>query len=106
MAEQKFEKVVDYSLNRDDFMGEDEILVTITLHEYRDLIKKCSVAEHEKNRLVVEKANAESEMHALEKLNNELLKEVRGLRSIIEDAEEEPERVTMSPAEQEETNGI
>lgn len=105
MAEQKFEKTVDYSLNRDDFMGEDEILVTITLHEYRELIKDCSVADHEKTRLINEKALLATERKQLEEQNHELLKEVRSLRSIIEEVTE-PQLVTMEPAEQEETNGV
>lgn len=104
MAEQKFEKVVDYSLNHDDFMGEDEILVTITLHEYRKLIKDCSVADHEKKRLVNEKALLATERKQLEEQNHELLQEVHRLQGIIAETTE-PQLVTMEPAEQEETNG-
>lgn len=96
MAEQKFEKDVDYNTNRDDFMGEDEILVTITLGEYRSLLKENAVASHEKNRLINEKVHLESERKALEEQNHELLKEVRSLQGVVAEAEE---------AEQEETNG-
>lgn len=39
MAEQIFKKGSGWSNNANDFYGEDEITVTITLHEYRELIR-------------------------------------------------------------------
>lgn len=38
MAEQKFSKDTNWG-NANDFYGEDEITVTITLREYRELLK-------------------------------------------------------------------
>lgn len=37
--------------NRDDFRGQDEIMVTITLHEYRELITRDAKHEDEKRKL-------------------------------------------------------
>lgn len=48
MAEQVFKKEVDgyYNSNyRDDFSAQDEIMVRITIHEYRELI--ISKAKHD-----------------------------------------------------------
>lgn len=39
MAEQTFKKDAGWGNSANDFYGEDEITVTITLHEYRELIK-------------------------------------------------------------------
>ena len=40
MAEETFKKEVDYRGNINDFRGDCEIMVTITLHEYRELVEK------------------------------------------------------------------
>ena len=40
MAEESFEKKVGYGNNANDFRGESEIMVSITLHEYRELVEK------------------------------------------------------------------
>ena len=45
MAEQIFKKETEWGINRNDFMGECEIMVEITLHEYRELIEKNAKTE-------------------------------------------------------------
>lgn len=38
MAEQEFKREVGWGSVKDDFQGESELMVTITLHEYRSLV--------------------------------------------------------------------
>ncbi len=38
----------------DDVQGENELMVTITLHEYRELVKRCAVADDRYNKVQVE----------------------------------------------------
>ena len=45
MAEQIFKKETEWGVNRDDFAGENEIMVRITLHEYRELVEKNAKTE-------------------------------------------------------------
>ena len=45
MAEQIFKKETSWGCNSNDFVGEDEIMVKITLHEYRELIEKNAKTE-------------------------------------------------------------
>ena len=40
MAEQIFKKETEWGINKNDFAGESEIMVRITLHEYRELVEK------------------------------------------------------------------
>lgn len=55
MAEYTFEKSVPYSHNADNFEAEGEIMVRITLNEYRDLVADVSrlktVNEHLRERI-------------------------------------------------------
>ena len=39
MAEQIFKKETEWGTNKNDFAGESEIMVEITLHEYRELVE-------------------------------------------------------------------
>lgn len=57
MADQKFTKDTDYGRYRDDFAGEDELFVTITLHEYRELVKAKAVRDYEQVQLMLKKDN-------------------------------------------------
>lgn len=45
MAEQIFKKETNWGYNSNDFVGESEIMVEITLHEYRELIEKNAKTE-------------------------------------------------------------
>lgn len=51
MAEQTFKKETEWGVDKNDFIGESEITVTITLHEYRELIEKVAKADHEKSKV-------------------------------------------------------
>lgn len=77
MAEQIFTKETAWSGISDNFVGEDEIIVTITLNEYRNLVRDVAKKdydiekEREKTREANKKADAYKEkLEALiEKLN-------------------------------------
>lgn len=77
MAEQIFKKETAWSGMPDNFFGEDEIVVTITLNEYRNLVKEVAKKdydiqkEREKTTEANNKANAyKAKLDALiEKLN-------------------------------------
>ena len=45
MAEQIFKKETEWGTNKNDFVGESEIMVEITLHEYRELVEKNAKTE-------------------------------------------------------------
>ena len=45
MAEQIFKKETEWGTNKNDFAGESEIMVRITLHEYRELVEKNAKTE-------------------------------------------------------------
>ena len=45
MAEQIFKKETNWGYNCNDFVGESEIMVEITLHEYRELVEKDAKTE-------------------------------------------------------------
>ena len=49
MAEQIFKKETEWGVNRDDFAAESELMVQITLHEYRELIEKNAKTEQRIN---------------------------------------------------------
>lgn len=77
MAEQTFKKETGWGASGHDFIGEDEITVTITLNEYRNLVKEVAKKdydiqkEREKTTEANNKANAyKAKLEALiEKLN-------------------------------------
>ena len=66
MAEQTFKKEAHWNAAVDDFYGEDEITITITLHEYRELIKKSvkfdKTEEFERVRKELERVRGELNM--------------------------------------------
>lgn len=49
MAEQTFRKDTGWGASNHDFFGEDEITVTITLAEYRELVEKNAKTEQRVN---------------------------------------------------------
>ena len=49
MAEQTFKKETEWGTNKNDFAGESEIMVRITLHEYSELIEKNANTEQRIN---------------------------------------------------------
>lgn len=47
MAEQIFKKETAWCGTSDNFIGEDEITVTITINEYRNLVKEVALKEYD-----------------------------------------------------------
>lgn len=76
MADNKFSKEVDYSLNQNDFVLDNEITVTITLHEYRELVENNATSKAR-----IEDAN--SEKWKCYRENEELKKQVAELKDRI-----------------------
>lgn len=73
-------EVNDYSTNKHDYIGDDEITVTITLGEYRELVTKTATSDAEiskaKNALYdkdaqIKKLNERIEQLLSEKYNDE-----------------------------------
>lgn len=64
MADQVFKKDADYG-NKNDFVGESEITVTITLAEYRDLVATKATRDDVKAKL-------QKRIWELERENNDL----------------------------------
>lgn len=77
MAEQIFKKETAWSGTADNFFGEDEITVTITLNEYRNLVKEVARKDYdlEKEREKTREANKNADSYKaklealIEKLN-------------------------------------
>lgn len=76
MADNKFSKEVDYSLNQNDFVLDNEITVTITLHEYRELVENNATSK-----VRIDEANNEKWKYYRE--NEELKKQVAELKDRI-----------------------
>ena len=78
-------KLDDYRFEQHNFVAEQEITVTITLSEYRDLVKKCATAQadidaankdkwtrdDENKKLKDEVAKLKAELYELQKQNEE-----------------------------------
>lgn len=84
MADQIFKKETDYNVSENNFIGESEITVTITLNEYRHLVSH--VATRDKD---VKKAEAEAladriKAQETEKKNAELKAELYELKKKLE----------------------
>lgn len=67
-------KMGGYGCNNDDFAGEREIMVTITLAEYRNLVKGAAEAE---------KKEAQSKVWELKAECSELKKELEHLKKYV-----------------------
>lgn len=76
MADTKFSKEVDYSLNKNDFVLDNEITVTITLNEYRELVENNATSKAR-----IDEANNEKWKYYRE--NEELKKQVAELKDRI-----------------------
>lgn len=76
MADNKFSKEVDYSLDQNDFVLDNEITVTITLHEYRELVENNATS---KARI----EDADNEKWKYYRENEELKKKVVELKDRI-----------------------
>ena len=76
MADTKFSKEVDYSLNKNDFVLDNEITVTITLNEYLELVENNATSKAR-----IDEANNEKWKYYRE--NEELKKQVAELKDRI-----------------------
>lgn len=73
MAEQVFEKKTEWGAYKNDFIGQDEITVTITLCEYRELVARNAKHEEELRKARDEKYEAEKKADALRAKLDKLL---------------------------------
>ena len=73
MAETKFSKDTDYNCDSADFVLDNEITVTITLHEYRKLVTEAATAS---TRI----KEAEADKYTRNRENEELKKEIAELK--------------------------
>ena len=77
MAEQIFKKETYWGGTADNFIGEDEIVITITLNEYRNLVKEVALKDYDlkKERDKTSEANKKADAYKaklealIEKLN-------------------------------------
>lgn len=71
--------ITDVKLDRytstDNFVGESEITVTITLEEYRKLVKAVAVKDYEVDKYRIENANLQNTITRLEQKITKLLTE-------------------------------
>ena len=80
-----------YSFEKDDFVATGEITVTITLSEYRYLIKTNAVAKSKIDEAVGQKWEAQRERDALKEKVNQLMSELMELKNGVKDSEEKEE---------------
>ncbi len=86
MAEMKYKKETDYG-RENDFVGEDEITVTITLNEYRQLVEFHANGENriekaEKNKYLREEKIRTLE-HRVEDLSRQLYESGRAKDEVM-----------------------
>lgn len=85
-------KMDGYSFEKKDFVASGEITVTITLGEYRQLIKDCATAQQRIDKAEDDKYSRNTENEALKKENAELkaeLYEIKKASEVIDAKEEE-----------------
>ena len=84
MADQIFKKETEYNVNENNFVGESEITVTITLNEYRELVG--IKATRDKDVKAADKAASEARIEArdLESENTKLKMEIYELKKKLE----------------------
>lgn len=71
MADQIFRKDTDYG-KRNDYEGKDELTVTITLAEYRELVAVKACRDYEKQKIEERARKAEQRSKDLEKIIDEM----------------------------------
>ena len=91
MAMQEFGKKLEHFSDTiaADFVGESELTVTITLHEYRELVHSVAISDAKIAEANNDKWTRESENTDLKKENASLKQELYELKKKMETAQEE-----------------
>lgn len=82
-------KLGNYGTNDNDFLASGELTVTITLEEYRRLVRECATREYCISEAEKDKYTREHENEELRKENAELKAELYELQKQIGDDEED-----------------
>ncbi len=89
MAEQTFKKNTEYCDEKNNYIGDGEITVTITLSEYRELVSVKAMNDKLIDEANKDRYSRESENQRLKKENDELkaeLYEIQKKSGVLEDA--------------------
>lgn len=87
MAEQTFGKTTDYNASKNDFVGESELCVQITLCEYRELVGKVATRDKDIKKAEDEARADRYKAQELEKENAELKAELYELKKKVDGLE-------------------
>lgn len=80
MAEQTFKKNTEYGDEKNNYIGDGEITITITLSEYRELVSVKAVKDKLVDDANKDKYNMQFENQRLKKENDELKAELYELQ--------------------------
>lgn len=67
MMDPILDKKLDYCFKKEDFAVQEELTVTITLSEYRDLVSKCATREADIKKAEADKWERKAEVEKLQK---------------------------------------
>lgn len=84
------DKKMDYSFERKNFLASQELTVTITLDEYRDLVVKTATAEQRIKKADDDRYDRNAENERLKKENAELKAELYELKKAMDADTDEP----------------
>lgn len=88
MADQIFKKETEYNVNENNFIGESEITVTITLNEYRELVSHMATRDNDVKSAEKEAREARARERVLEEENAGLKAEMYELKKKVESLED------------------
>lgn len=97
----EFKKEVDYNTNKNDFVAECEITVTITLSEYRELVTVKATNDRMIAEANSDKYERDSENNKLKKENSELKGKLYDLKEKIDELTQELEKTKEGSEENE-----
>lgn len=84
-------KIDSYSFDRNDYLASGELTVTITLSEYRKLVKDCATAQTRIDQAEDDRYKRNAENEALKKENSELKAELYEMKKASEVVDTEME---------------
>ena len=84
MADQVFKKETEYNCNENNFIGESEITVTITLNEYRELVSHKATRDKDVKSAETEARDARIRANTLEEENAGLKAELYEMKKKLE----------------------